>query len=113
MVDTIYVLLFLLGVPFFAYGIYYLIVGISGYRKHTKFNQHAPENRMCAVIAARNESLVIGNLIDTLKEQNYPEDLFDIYVIPNNCTDNTEEVARKHGAKIFHCTSEVRSRALL
>lgn len=110
MVDTIYVLLFLLGVPFFAYGIYYLIVGISGYRKHTKFNQHAPKNRMCAVIAARNESLVIGNLIDTLKEQNYPKDMFDIYVIPNNCTDNTEEVAREHGAKIFHCTSEVRSK---
>lgn len=110
MVDTIYVLLFLMGVPFFAYGLYYLVVGLSGYRKHTKFNQHDPKNRMCAVIAARNESLVIGNLIDTLKAQNYPTEMFDVYVIPNNCTDNTEEVALKHGAKVFHCTAEVHSK---
>lgn len=110
MVDTIYVLLFLLGTPFFAYGIYYLAVGISGYRRHTKFKKHAPKNRICAVVAARNEGVVIGNLIDTLKEQNYPAELCDVYVLPNNCTDDTEAVAKAHGAKIFHCSASVRSK---
>lgn len=54
--------------------------------------------------------MVIGNLIDTLKSQNYPEELLDVYVLPNNCTDNTEEVSLEHGAKVFHCSSKVHSK---
>lgn len=110
MVNAIYGLMFILGIPFIAYCLYNLIIGLVGYRRHTRFNQHAPKNRMCAVIAARNESTVIGNLIDTLKAQHYPEDLFDIYVLPNNCTDDTEGVAREHGARIYHVQKEVHSK---
>jgi len=109
-VNTIYILLFALGVPFFAYGLYYLFIGFLGFRKHNKFPQVAPKNRFAAVIAARNEGVVIGNLIDTLKSQNYPEELLDVYVLPNNCTDNTEEVSLEHGAKVFHCSSKVHSK---
>ncbi|MBC3796726.1 glycosyltransferase [Acetobacterium tundrae] len=65
---------------------------------------------MAAVIAARNEAGVIGNLIESLHQQDYPEELMDIYVIPNNCTDNTKEVASAHGAKIMTCTGEVKSK---
>lgn len=39
------------------------------------------QHRFAILIPARNESGVIGNLIKSLKCQNYPADLFDIYVI--------------------------------
>ena len=35
---------------------------------------------------------VIGGLIASLKAQDYPSELLDIYVIADNCTDNTAQV---------------------
>ncbi|MGL4606142.1 MAG: glycosyltransferase family 2 protein [Eubacteriaceae bacterium] len=110
MVSQIFTLLFILGVPFFIYGIYYLVVGLFGYTKHNKYVPQKPKHRIAAVIAARNEASVIGNLIESLQHQNYPKELMDIYVIPNNCTDNTEETALNAGAKIMRCTAEVKSK---
>ena len=49
-------------------------------------------NRYAILIAARNEEQVIGNLIDSLKNQNYPSDYVDIYVCADNCSDNTYEL---------------------
>ncbi|WP_186843700.1 glycosyltransferase family 2 protein [Acetobacterium tundrae] len=110
MVSQIFTLLFILGIPFFIYGIYFFVVGLFGYSKKNKYTSAPPKNRMAAVIAARNEAGVIGNLIESLHQQDYPEELMDIYVIPNNCTDNTKEVASAHGAKIMTCTGEVKSK---
>ncbi len=110
MVSDIFLLLFILGIPFFIYGAYYFFVGIFGYTKHNKYNEASSKHRFAAVIAARNESKVIDNLIESLRQQDYPKELLDIYVIPNNCTDETEAVALKHGAKIMHCSSEVKSK---
>lgn len=110
MVNFIYGIMFVLGIPFLAYCLYNLVLGLVGYRHHTRYNEHAPKNRICAVVAARNEAGVIGNLIETLKAQNYPAELCGIYVLPNNCTDNTEEVARAHGANIYNVKREVRSK---
>ena len=59
------------------------------------------ENRFMAIIPAHNEATVVANLIESLKNQNYPKDLYDIYVIADNCTDNTAEVARNAGAIVY------------
>lgn len=58
-------------------------------------------HRFAVMIAARNEEVVIGNLIDSIKNQSYPEELVDIYVIADNCTDNTASVSREHGANVI------------
>ena len=62
------------------------------------------------LIAARNEETVIKNLINSLKKQNYPSNKYDVYVIVNNCTDNTLEVAKNAGAKIIECKQKVKSK---
>ena len=59
------------------------------------------KHRFAIVIAARNEQDVIGYLIDSLHAQNYPRELFDVYVIADNCTDDTASVARNHGATAY------------
>lgn len=69
-----------------------------------------PKTLFAALIAARNEEAVISQLIESLKRQNYPAELYDIIVIPNNCTDETETVAARAGAKILHCTDPVSSK---
>ena len=58
-------------------------------------------HRFGVVIAARNESAVIGNLIRSIKNQTYPEKYIDIFVVADNCTDNTAEIARQSGAIVY------------
>ena len=72
-------------------------------------------HKFMAIIPAHNEEGVIANLINSLKAQNYPKDLLDIYVIADNCTDNTAEVAKEAGAivcKRFDSTKKTKGYAL-
>ena len=59
------------------------------------------EHKFMAIIPAHNEEAVVGNLIESLKKQNYPRELFDIYVIADNCTDNTARVSEQSGAIVY------------
>ena len=59
------------------------------------------KHRFMAVIPAHNEESVIGNLLDSLNNQNYDKDLYDIYVIADNCTDNTAKIAKEKGAIVY------------
>ena len=59
------------------------------------------ENRFMAIIPAHNEAAVVANLVESLKNQDYPKDKYDIYVIADNCTDNTAEIARNAGAIVY------------
>ena len=54
-----------------------------------------------AIIPAHNEAAVIANLVESLKAQDYPQELLDIYVIADNCTDKTAEIARDAGAIVY------------
>ena len=58
-------------------------------------------HRFMAIIPAHNEEAVVGNLVESLKNQNYNKELYDIYVIADNCTDNTAKVARDAGAIVY------------
>ena len=58
-------------------------------------------HKFMAIIPAHNEEAVVANLIESLKNQTYDNNLYDIYVIADNCTDNTAEVARNAGAIVL------------
>lgn len=58
-------------------------------------------NKFLAIIPAHNEEAVVGNLIESLKNQTYPKEMYDICVIADNCTDKTKQVAEKLGARVF------------
>jgi len=85
------------------YALYFGITGLFGFRnyKKMKYAIHKPKYKFGVVIPVRNEEKVIAQLIDSLKKQNYPNELFEIIAVPNNCTDNTEKVAKKAGATIL------------
>lgn len=58
-------------------------------------------NRFMTIIPAHNEENVIGPLVESLMKQNYPRDYYDIYVIADNCTDRTAEIAQRAGAIVL------------
>ena len=59
------------------------------------------KHKFMAIIPAHNEEKVVGNLIESLRQQNYPKELYDIYVIADNCTDSTAKVAKEAGAIVY------------
>ena len=59
------------------------------------------KHKFMAIIPAHNEEKVVGNLVESLKNQDYDKELFDIYVIADNCTDNTAIIARDAGAIVY------------
>ena len=59
------------------------------------------KHRFMAIIPAHNEESVIANLVESLKAQDYPSELIDIYVIADNCTDKTADIAKEAGAIVY------------
>ncbi len=74
--------------------IYIFVPFLKGGRKLTTKRTY----RYAVLIPARNEEKVIPHLISSIKGQTYPSELIDIFVIADNCTDNTAQVARDAGA---------------
>ena len=80
------------------YRIFYFILGLFFTRKFKKAKKN---HNYGIVIAARNEETVIGNLIDSINKQDYPKELLTIFVVADNCTDNTAKIARKKGCIVY------------
>ena len=99
-----------MGVLMTLWGLWYLVSGLASMRRPADYGFHPARTRFAILIAARNEELVIGPLINSLLAQDYPSDLYDIWVVPNNCTDNTALAARNFGARVLECTAPVKSK---
>ena len=89
---------------------YTAIMGICFLLPRKKKPVVPPKTKFAILIAARNEENVIDKLVGSLMGQDYPKELYDIFVIPNNCTDDTESAARRAGAQILHCTVPVKTK---
>ena len=88
------------------YQLVYLMYGIISLKKPWIFIARQ-EHRYAVMISARNEEEVIGELIASLKAQNYPKDKLDIYVVADNCTDRTADAAREAGAIVYERFDQV------
>ncbi len=78
--------------------VFFAIVGIF-FKK--KFPAAEVKLRYGIIIPARNEEAVVGNLIDSIRRNDYPQDKLDIFVIAHNCTDSTAQRAREMGATVY------------
>ncbi len=58
-------------------------------------NQVSPQSNFALLIPAHNEEVILGTLLESLSHLDYPQVLYTIYVIADNCTDTTAELARR------------------
>ena len=77
---------------------FYFVIGMFFTRKFKKAKKY---HKYGIVIAARNESAVIANLLDSIDKQKYPKDKYRVFVVADNCTDNTAEICRNLGATVY------------
>lgn len=77
------------------YSIYFLALAIKNlndksFKIEKKYAQSETKNNLAVVIYARNNKVTLENLIKELKLQDYPVDNFRVFVILDNCSDNSE-----------------------
>jgi 1,2-diacylglycerol 3-beta-glucosyltransferase len=84
------------------YGLYHAFVSIHMLGKIQSPQSRSKDvHRFIVLICAKNEERVIDQLLTSLKKQNYPPNAFDIFVVADNCTDQTADIARNFGATVF------------
>src|SRR6056297_2828519 len=88
--------IFLIG-----YMIYFLLFVFLGLRTKKNNDLKEPANRFAVIIPAHNEEKVIDKLIENLRNLNYPKDLYDIYVVADNCEDDTAQKAKEQGVNVL------------
>ena len=89
------------GVIFFIFYFYQFVYVIIPFVKKPRPHKKEVIHNIGILISARNESAVIGQLIDSIKAQDYPTDKLITFVVADNCTDNTADIARERGAIVY------------
>lgn len=97
-IGGISLVLIILTTVFNAFQVVYLFVPFFVKRKPHK---QPKQNRYAILIAARNEENVLPHLLDSIAAQDYPAELITTYVVADNCTDRTAEIAAARGAHVF------------
>ncbi|MCI1983410.1 MAG: glycosyltransferase family 2 protein [Bifidobacteriaceae bacterium] len=78
-----------------------LCIIVSVVTKPVKFPEAPADKRYAVLISARNEEEVIGNLIASIRANDYPQDKIDIWLVADNCTDSTAELVRGLGEHVI------------
>jgi len=85
-------------------GYYSPLYWVIGFFKTRIFPPAKKQHRLAIVVAARNEEAVLGNLLESIARQDYPQDLITTFVVADHGTDRTAEVACAHGAICYERT---------
>ena len=85
----------------FAYLYQFIFILMVLRKGDVKLPEAKRRHRYAFFIAAHNEEEVIGNLVRSIKAQDYPADLIETFVVADACTDNTAEEARRAGAIVY------------
>lgn len=80
---------------------YWFFIRLFGFGKPKHIRNISPQTRFALFIPAHNEENVIKQLIENLSHLDYPKELYDIYVIADNCTDDTALISMESGALVF------------
>jgi len=82
-------------------GVYLWALAMASIRPRKALGALPPSCRFAIAIPAHEEDAVIGHTVATLREQNYPAEMYDVLVVADHCTDRTAELARARGAICF------------
>lgn len=99
-VITLYILTQIFVIFFTAYQTLISIVGLimNFFRKEKNNVEVSPQKTFALIVCAHNEEVVVGDIVSNLvNDMQYPKEMYDVYVICDNCTDGTAEVVRAYG----------------
>ena len=100
-VVTINIIFSVLGGLLGLYLLHFVFFAFVGLFHKNTFPVREEKLRYGIIISCKNEENVIGRLIQSIREADYPQEKLDIFVIAHNCSDKTAEVAERLGAKVI------------
>ncbi|MDE5867522.1 MAG: glycosyltransferase family 2 protein [Anaeroplasmataceae bacterium] len=93
-----YVVLGIIGIPLLVQVLFVLFAWV----KKKTYPRSSKKGKIAYIIPAHDEEDVIYKTVkDILDNQIYPKELFDVFVIADNCTDETYKLAVAAGAKVL------------
>ena len=82
--------------PSFVVACYWLVMFIIGMLFHKqKYPMAEDQGKFVILVPCHNEEAVIAATIENLAKINYNPDLFDVYFLADNCSDQTANEIRK------------------
>lgn len=91
--------LFVIFTVCFLYQVFFVFVGL--FKGEVVLPEAKKQHKYGFFIAAHNEEVVIANLVKSIKNQDYPSELIDVFVVADCCTDETAARAREAGAIVY------------
>jgi cellulose synthase/poly-beta-1,6-N-acetylglucosamine synthase-like glycosyltransferase len=88
---------------YLAASIIYQLVLAAAYFVVPERKQLLPDkhNRFAILVPAHNEELLISRLCESLLKIRYPRDKFIIYIIADNCTDETAVISSRYPVRVM------------
>ena len=86
---------------FFVLGFYYVLYFFDAFRKPKRFEKGSIYHKFCILIPARNEDKVIRHILESLKNQDYPKEFYDVFVIIESKDDPTFNITQEFGFNVF------------
>ena len=75
-------------------GCYFILLERSfTYSKHI--------NQFAILVPAHNEEMLVGNLCQSLLQVDYPADKYKIFIVADNCNDNTAEICQQYPVQVL------------
>ncbi len=79
-----------------------LVMILFFWLKEKKFKEAKTLHKIAVLFPAHNEeSVIYGSVRDIFENQDYPKELFEVFVVAHNCEDKTAELAEKAGAHVI------------
>ncbi|MDD3171533.1 MAG: glycosyltransferase family 2 protein [Bacilli bacterium] len=96
----------IIGLVFFAcYSYQFFFISIPFIKKPKPHKEIKP-HKYAILIPACNEELVIKQLLNSISNQTYDSKLVTVFVIADNCTDRTAQIAEEEGAIVYKRTNK-------
>ena len=83
----------------FSYQIFFVFISL--FMKEKEADYAFSYHKLAVLVCARNEETVIGDLLASIANQTYPKDQYKVFVMADNCTDETADIARYKGAIVY------------
>ena len=81
---------------------YLLVLAVAYFvREERPPGPDQPSNRFAILVPAHNEEELVGNLCKSLLEIDYPGEKKEIYVIADNCTDETVKICQAYPVTVL------------
>ncbi len=104
--ETIFLFLFICIAPLLIYQLFLSVLALFAH-KRSSFETDK-QRKFAFIVPAHNEEKVIAQTLYSLSGLIYPKKLFDVYVVADNCTDETAVIARSIGVNVLERIHETK-----